>query len=210
MKQQYRYIRPSYKRLLELGLVISLFLHIGLMQAMKRFADGPMVKGIPDLPPVILHDVDRTVQNKIKPAPSVPSVPVPSDDPELPPSASWDSNAWDLDISEIPVPVLPDTGEVFWVKIPDVYPKPVGGWGELTAHIHYPEMARKAGLEGQVVVMAYIDEHGKVIKTEIMRSLTGCDEAAVNAIRNTIWSAAEQQGRKVPVKVAIPIAFKLN
>ena len=49
----------------------------------------------------------------------------------------------------------------------------------------YPEIARKAGVEGRVYVNVLIDERGNVIDTKILKSLgnNGCDEAAVAAIQ---------------------------
>jgi protein TonB len=76
----------------------------------------------------------------------------------------------------------------------------------------YPEMARTAGIEGNVVVTAVVDTLGNVSSAEILASSgsTLLDQAALEAARNCIFSPGMQQDRPVPVYVSIPFSFKLQ
>lgn len=107
-------------------------------------------------------------------------------------------------------PVPPkDEGTSIVLKYDEV-PKIIGGWGELTKNLVYPPMARKAKIEGTVIVNAVIDEKGNVGETSISKSLKGCDDAAVEAIKKTKWKPAMYRNQPVKVRVAIPVVFKLN
>ena len=76
----------------------------------------------------------------------------------------------------------------------------------------YPEIAQEAGIEGVVVVQAFIDEKGRVKETIILKGIpnTGLDEAAMEAIRKTRFKPAKQRERPVGVWISIPVNFKLK
>ena len=89
-------------------------------------------------------------------------------------------------------------------------PEPIGGIAEIQKKIEYPEIAKRAGLEGKVYVRAYVDENGNVTKAEVVKGLGGgCDEAALDAILKTKFSPGTQRGKPIKVQVTIPIIFKL-
>ena len=78
--------------------------------------------------------------------------------------------------------------------------------------IIYPEHARKAGIQGKVFVSAFINEHGIVTETRIVRGLpnTGLDEAAIEAVKKSRWHPARQRDKKVGVWLTVPIVFSLQ
>lgn len=93
----------------------------------------------------------------------------------------------------------------------DKMPEVVGGIEAIMQKIVYPSKAKEKGTTGVVVVSALINEQGNVTETEVLKSVgDGCDEAAVNAIKQTKFTAGEQNGKKVKVRVNIPVSFKLN
>lgn len=94
----------------------------------------------------------------------------------------------------------------------DEPPEPIGGYAAVQANVHYPKIARLAGIEGRVMVWAKIEEDGNVYKTRIMTSLgnNGCDEAAVYAIQNVEWKPAIYDDKPIAVWVAVPVDFKLS
>jgi len=95
----------------------------------------------------------------------------------------------------------------------DEPPKPIGGFAVIQKKLHYPELARKTGIEGKVIVSTKIDVVGNVVDTKIQESLgenSGCDEAAIKAIKSVKWIPAKKENRPVAVWVAIPVAFKLK
>jgi TonB family protein len=90
-------------------------------------------------------------------------------------------------------------------------PEPIGGINEIQEKLHYPEIAKRAGVEGKVYIKAYIDENGNVAATEVMRGVgAGLEEAAEDAIMETKFEPGMQHGKKVKVQVVVPILFKLD
>jgi protein TonB len=76
----------------------------------------------------------------------------------------------------------------------------------------YPEIAQEAGIEGTVVVQAFVSEFGIVTECVILKGVpnTGLDEAAVAAIKKTKFKPAKQRDRNVGVYISIPVIFKLQ
>ena len=60
-------------------------------------------------------------------------------------------------------------------------------------------------------MLATIDVDGRVIKTEIKRSVSKeLDAEAVKAVMMTSFTPAEKDGQKVRATVTVPIQFKLD
>ncbi len=90
-------------------------------------------------------------------------------------------------------------------------PEPIGGIGAIQKKIVYPEIAKRAGVQGRVFVKAYVDETGKVNKVELIRGIgAGCDEAAMKAVHSTMFKPGKQRGKPVKVQVTVPVLFKLQ
>ena len=93
----------------------------------------------------------------------------------------------------------------------EVMPEPIGGMSAIQKKVIYPEIAKKAGVEGKVYIKTFIDEKGNVTKTEILKGIgSGCDKAAIKAVKETKFTPAKQRGKLVKVQVVVPIMFKLN
>ncbi len=75
---------------------------------------------------------------------------------------------------------------------------------------YYPEIARKAGVEGTVVIDILIDENGDVEKAEIFKSVPELDEAAREAALKCKFKPAKNNGKAVKVKMKVPFKFKLQ
>lgn len=77
--------------------------------------------------------------------------------------------------------------------------------------VEYPEVAKRAGLEGKVIVSALIDKDGKVIKVEIDKSdYPVFEEAARKAMMKARFTPARQNGEPVKLWYTLPIVFKLS
>ena len=99
---------------------------------------------------------------------------------------------------------------VYFVAVEEM-PYPIGGIQAIQDLIVYPEIARRAGIEGKVYVLAYVNEEGTVVKTKILKGIGGgCDEAAEYAVMHTKFSPGKQRGKPVNVQVMIPIVFRLD
>lgn len=74
----------------------------------------------------------------------------------------------------------------------------------------YPDSLRKAGISGRVIIKAMVDTTGKVIETEVVKSVSGLDKPALDAARLFLFEPAIDRGKKVQSTVIIPFQFKLN
>ncbi|MFO7445555.1 MAG: energy transducer TonB [Ignavibacteriaceae bacterium] len=95
--------------------------------------------------------------------------------------------------------------------VADEMPEPVGGYEAIYKIIEYPDIAKKAGVQGKVYLLAYINEKGGVDDVKVVKGLgAGCDEAAIDAVKKQKFNPGKVQGQAVKVKLTIPIIFKLK
>ena len=118
----------------------------------------------------------------------------------------WDN---DNELPPPPPPIIEDDDQIIFVPY-DEAPVPIGGFEAIGKNLVYPEKARKAGVEGKVLVYAQIDVDGEVVRTRVMKTLIGCDEAAIEAIKSVKWKPAMNRDRPVKVWVMVPVEFRLN
>ncbi len=74
----------------------------------------------------------------------------------------------------------------------------------------YPDLARKAQIEGTVVVTVTIGKTGKVEKAVIFKSIPMLDEEALLAAKKCVFKPAKQRDKFVRVKMNIPFNFRLK
>lgn len=200
-------LHQRYKRTLEISIILTLLTVSTLFYSFKSFEpkSSLIAKYVPEPTEVII--MDRTIQMYKPPVPPQPVIPVPSDDPEISDEVTWDIN--DIDIEELikdsGAPPPDDQEEA----IPFVF---VSEKPEIVKKVQpiYPELARKAHIEGMVVVEILIDKKGNVEKTEVIKSIPMLDEAAVDAAMQCKFTPGKQRDKFVKVKMAIPFSFKLK
>lgn len=77
----------------------------------------------------------------------------------------------------------------------------------------YPELARKAGIEGEVWIKIWIQKDGKVRTAEIQKASgrdVGFEEAAIAAAQKLEFKPALKNGQPVATWVSLPFRFKLR
>lgn len=90
-------------------------------------------------------------------------------------------------------------------------PEPVGGIQAISKLVHYPELAKKAGIQGRVFIRAFLNETGNVDSAEVIKGIgAGCDEAALDAVKQSKFIPAKENGQNIKVQVTVPILFKLQ
>lgn len=100
-------------------------------------------------------------------------------------------------------------GELF--NAVEQMPEPKGGIIELMKKINYPEEARKAGIEGRVIVQFIVDKNGNVQNPQVIQGIGGgCDEEALRVIKSTVFTPGQQRGQDVNVKMTMPVVFRLQ
>ncbi|HET6567735.1 MAG TPA: energy transducer TonB [Rhodothermales bacterium] len=92
----------------------------------------------------------------------------------------------------------------------DVAPQVVGGLGAFYINIQYPEKARLAGIEGQLVLSFVVEANGVPSEIHVDDGLHPlCDSAAVRALRATRFVPVRQNGKYVRIRMRLPVRFKL-
>ncbi len=67
-------------------------------------------------------------------------------------------------------------------------------------YINYPQVAQRAGIEGVVKLYIDVSEQSKIEKTRVTRGIGGgCDEAALNLIRNSEFIVTSNNDNKTTV-----------
>ena len=191
--------RLQHRKLLEIGMIVSLALHIIILQSSKQIKTNPVEIQLPP-PDFIPPEIPNIEPTKPFIPPKPPTIPTVSEDPLLPedelieiPHLKWTDPLPPPDWSE-------SSGADEWLPpfvAREVDPDPIGGFAEIANHIAYPELARRAGIEGRVIVAVEIDENGEVLQTRVTKSLNfaGMDEAAEKAIRAVKWTPAYQRDK---------------
>ncbi len=97
-------------------------------------------------------------------------------------------------------------------RVVEQMPKMVGGIQALYKAIGgYPELARKAGIEGTVIVQFTVDENGKVTDPKILRTPSEIlSDAVLRALKKVRFTPGKQRGRAVKVRMSIPVRFKIQ
>jgi periplasmic protein TonB len=197
-------LRLKYQKTLELSTAIGLLIVTILFYSFQRY-EGEVA--LPDQPKLIIESIEipPTQQLQKPPPPSRPSIPVESEDDDLLDDVTIEETEIDLgDVFEAPPPP-PEEDEVF--EFFAVSDKPVLRHKETPK---YPDLARRAGIEGKVMVTVTISKKGDVIDAKILKSIPMLDEAAINAAKKCKFKPAKQRDKFVRVKMAIPFDFRLR
>jgi protein TonB len=206
-------LRRSYNITLQFGLIVALLFMIGLVRV-NLYSEPPAPPPIELQEEVVMEEVIQTKQIETPPPPPRPPVPV-----EVPNDEIIEDDVVDLDLEfdldgpmDLPPPPPPqeEEEEDFFVVVENM-PELQGGLGELQRKVKYPEMARRAGIEGRVTVQFIVNERGEVENPRVIRGIGGgCDEAALEAVKQAKFTPGMQRGRPVRVQYSLPIVFRLQ
>lgn len=209
-------LKRQYRRIFELSLILSLLFLIVSFKYFPKF-DKQEVKTEGPQELISSEDVEHTKQEAAPPPPPKPPIPIeaPSDDV----LEDIEINESELDENaQVTAPPPPpakkeevdDAEPVFFVAVEEM-PEPIGGIGAIQEKIVYPEIAKRAGVQGRVFVKAFVNEAGDVNRVELIRGIgAGCDEAAMDAVKQTKFKPGKQRGKPVKVQVTVPVLFKLQ
>ena len=115
-----------------------------------------------------------------------------------------------IEVEEKVVEEAKEEAPTYFVAVEEM-PEPIGGIAAIQSKITYPEIAKRAGVEGKVYILAFVNEQGNVTRAEVIKGLgAGLDEAALSAVKQTKFKPGRQRGVPVKVQVSIPIVFKLQ
>ena len=199
-------LKNDYPLTLRLSIIVSLLLLIFTFYAFRKYE--PEVKPPPLQDFVIeVTDIPVTEMFKKPPPPERPSIPVEADEDEMLDEVDYDifEKGTNLALNELPPPPKDDEPEEFEYIAVSIKP-------EIKKRVVpvYPDLARRLGIEGTVVVRVLIDKKGNVEKAEIFKSIPMLDSAALAAARQCKFKPGQQRDKKVKVWMAIPFTFKLK
>lgn len=202
-----------YTVFLQLGLILTLAVFIVAVKVdITSFAPDEYVLDEQEI--VEMEEIIQTRQIETPPPPPRPPVPVEVPNDEIIDDVDIDISAdWDLDDRlEMPPPQQEEEEpeEDFFVVVEEM-PELIGGLASIQQNIRYPEMARRAGIEGRVYVQFIVNERGEVEDPRVIRGIGGgADEEALRAVREAKFRPGMQRGRPVRVQYSLPVVFRLQ
>lgn len=212
--------RGSYKRYyminFEIGVILSLLIFISAFK-IDISTEKEEIVTHENQEVVHMEEVIQTKQQEKAPAPPRPAAPVEVPNDEVIEEESIDINA-ELDLGEsLDLPTEPPPSADEEEEEPEIFvivermPELKGGLASVQQYIKYPEVARKAGVEGRVIVEFVIDEQGKVNNPRVLRGIGGgCDVEALRVVKKLTFQPGMQRGKPVKVRYTMPIIFKLQ
>lgn len=199
-------LRLKYKRVLEISFIITLILMCCLFFSFKNHKSNASLLATIDNVPLITIDIPKTKQPEIRPRPLPPTIPIPDEDDDIPEYVTI--NYGNINLAEIFSESSPP-GQIEEEELPfyAVSEKPY-----IIKRVQpiYPALARKAGIEGEVVTTVLIDKKGNVEKVKILKSVPMLDEAAVAAVKQFKFQPGKQRDKFVKVWMSIPFRFSLK
>ena len=158
-------------------------------------------------------------QTQVQEAPKVRAkkVPIPDPTPDEPEPIRLEEPEPEVDLPEVDDVVfsIPDAPPVAEAEVPDG-PIQVGGDVTKPEKIsapdpQYTEIARKARIQGVVIVQAIIDKEGNVVNVKVLKGLPmGLAEEAVAAIKTWKFKPATLNGKPVDVYFNLTVNFRLQ
>ena len=206
-------LRKYYTVFLESGLIVVLVIFLIAMK-LDLSSEQKDVDLTDEQEVVQMEEIVQTKHKEKPPPPPRPPVPVEVPNDEVVEDQVLDINA-DLNLQDkLEMPPPPDNKEEeeedFFVVVEQM-PKLKGGLAKLQGCVNYPEMARKAGIEGRVIVQFIVNEQGNVEDPKVVRGIGGgADKEALRCVKQSEFQPGMQRGNPVRVQYSLPVVFKLQ
>ncbi len=198
-------LRQSYRKNVDVAIVATLFLLIGVFYIFQKFETKYVLKEEQE---VVIQTVDAPppTETQMEAAPSGPAIPVEAESEDEIDDETIENTEIEFEEMVTNEPPPPPEEDLI-IPFAAVSDKP-----KLVKMVKpiYPELAKKAGLEGMVSVSVLIGTDGRVEKVKVLKSIPMLDEAAITAAKQYVFTPAKQRERVVKVWMAIPIHFKLR
>lgn len=201
MEPEVEDLKESYPTYLKLGILIALLILIAGFLLAPTYTPHPYVPKVEK--PVQLTELPPELKSIEEPPPIAK--------PELPVEAETEEEVEKTTIAKTEftgfekAPPPPDIVTPDFVPY-DTPPEPVR-----LVKPNYPDIARKAGIEGFVILKLLVDVDGSVLDAKVLQSLNKvCDEEAVKAAKASLFRPAKQRDKPVRVWVAFPVQFTLR
>lgn len=201
------------------SLWVALVVHGLLLVLNFPELSAPKAEEPPEKNKIFVMEVPRFKPPEVQPEREKPKerakkVPIPDPTPEEPEPLRLDEPEVLVDL---PVPV--DIGFAIPEAPPEPEPTgPIHLTHEITRPVktHYPspqytEIARKARIEGTVILQSVIDTDGRVVDVKLLKGLSmGLSEKAIEAVQEWRFEPALLRGKPVSVYYTLTVHFALN
>ena len=203
--------KADYGASLLLGLFLSLSI-LSLLFSIKLESKTELSFRLDEQELIRMEEILPTVHPpEAPPPPPRPSILIEVPDDEVLEDDALNLDAFlDLDMPvDIPPPPVEEEEvyeepEIFLIV--EEYPEII----EIDA-IRYPEVARRAGIEGRVVIQMVVDEEGLPTDLRVVDSKHDIlNDEALRVARSARFTIPKQRGRAVKVQVSFPVLFRLN
>lgn len=214
-------LRHQYYLHLEIGLVLTLAVLIVAFQLDFSTEDSFRVQ-MEEQETVTVRQIQQTQQESEPPPPPRPPVPmeVPNSqvieqedvnfDASLDLDESLDTRQKPSTASDEDEEEVENMEDEIFVAVEET-PELIGGMASLREDAEYPRIARKAGVEGRVIVQFVVDKDGNVQDPRVIRGVhTLLDKAAIKAVKQQKFKPGKQRGRPVKVQMSLPVNFRLK
>jgi len=163
---------------------------------------------------ISLENIPETQQIKRPPPPPRPAVPIETESADVPDDVTIESTDLPFDeaVFDLPPPPPPGNNEAASEEEEILEFFMVEDKPEMIKSVSpvYPEIARKAGLEGTVYLSFVVDRNGRVRDVVVLKGQEIFRQAAMDAVAQFIFKPAKQNDKTVSVKMNIPIKFTLG
>jgi protein TonB len=188
---------------IRVALLLSIVLNGVMLFAVPYFEPNVTPKTYED---IIIEDMEAPPEVEEPPPEERPALPVEAESEEEEEQAVETITETDFDpFDRIDRPIAPEPETPEFVAY-DTPPMLIE-----TIEPQYPDIARRAGIEGTVFVRVLVDVDGRVLDARIEKGINeALDRAAVDAAMRSRFSPAKQRDKPVRVWVTYPIRFTLK
>ena len=194
-------LKEHYSDFLKKAFFLALLFHIFGFVAFPNYNINPYKPSVER--PIQLEQLPPPLQNIYEPPP-VPK-------PKVVVEAETEEEVEEETIEETEFTGWEREPELPELDVPDFVPYDTPPQPIKMVKPEYPTFARKAGLEGKVVLQLLVDLDGKVLKAKVIVSdHEVLSQAAIQAAMKSRFSPALQRDKPVRVWVAQPFEFRLK
>ena len=205
-------LKGKYEKYLKVSFIVTLILVIAAFKFSPKPANIEKITQTKE-EPIIIEDPIQTTQITEPPPMPKPVIPVVALSDEI-----EDLIMKDISIdgtSEYSKPLIIHKEKIveddkIFVAVEEM-PEILGGMKSLYSKLYYPDIIRRAEIEGKVIIEFIVDKNGNVVDMKIIQSVNDkLDEIALNAVKDLKFTPGKQRGKPVKVKMKIPINFRLK